>query len=753
METGEELHPLLLRNGPRGTRFNVKPGARPLLLVIALVVTAAIYFFTRVSDEVQVPSSTSLNRLGASDVIDISFSELAISFSNEYGGSLASLEYLPFGPHIIEPYRETTLHLPQNFSEFMSTSFSSWMSVMTPSGRTSEFNGTASIFFVLKDLGWHNITVKGKKSSLPVYFIETRVMSKYVRREIRSLSHADREMVLDAIFLMYNTHPNEMDALRLHRNLTVTAFQNFRTSHHFARSHLMGSAFPDCDGWHDGAAFYVVHAALTLQFERSLQAIYPQTAAPYWDYSLDTYEYGASWANRSVIFHDDWFGASSFSSPPYHIMESGRFAHTPVLTQAHTFSSITNAYGLLRSPWNVFSAPYVTRYKRTHGTVVSEKLPGCKTFHDCFQSNSTSRMNLYMAGATHGDVHLMIGGIWGGYVKDSAQERVEALQERSTRTPATSNKDTDTIGDSLTVDEHLNDGGDGDVEGKTMEQNWEYLRNTLGISRGQTHQLFFISKNLWRSGFVRVPSYCSSDALSNDLCRPSCPTHLWSNRSESDGGPIDGRGVLRATGQMEFLFRLSSKLRIVDDDGSRFELGHEDSSLMTEFFDHLLRALCSFGYVGEMFTSAAPYDPVFWPIHPTSERLFHFRRIISYLGIRHLHEDWGYQHAFNVATDWGTYCNWTNVDSATQSMPVCTRNASVDPHLDVCPSHRADAPLGGYHCVGVCEYEDLKDAGPSSYFTNAEFYDYTSPFNENLPYMYDSFEWPHCDESGYPIAT
>ena len=34
-----------------------------------------------------------------------------------------------------------------------------------------------------------------------MYFIETRVMSKYVRREIRSLSHADREMILDAMAL------------------------------------------------------------------------------------------------------------------------------------------------------------------------------------------------------------------------------------------------------------------------------------------------------------------------------------------------------------------------------------------------------------------------------------------------------------------------------------------------------------------------------------------------------------------------
>ena len=166
-----------------------------------------------------------------------------------------------------------------------------------------------------------------------------------------------------------------------------------------------------------------------------------------------------------------------------------------------------------------------------------------------------------------------------------------------------------------------------------------------------------------------------------------------------------------------------------------------------------------------MFTSAAPYDPIFWPIHPTSERLFHFRRTLSYLGVRGLSEVWAYEHTSVAATDTGTYCNWTGVDPRSTDMPSCSRTGGATPLEEVCPSHRAAAPLGGYSCVGVCGFEDLKEQRQSEhdgggrtqeggeFFTNEEFYDYVSPFNGDLPYMYDSFLWPHCDADGYPISA
>jgi hypothetical protein len=54
-----------------------------------------------------------------------------------------------------------------------------------------------------------------------------------------------------------------------------------------------------------------------------------------------------------------------------------------------------------------------------------------------------------------------------------------------------------------------------------------------------------------------------------------------------------------------------------------------DPTRERRLFDALFESLCSAGHVGEMFSSAAPYDPAFWPIHPTTERLLHYRRDLA----------------------------------------------------------------------------------------------------------------------------
>ena len=41
----------------------------------------------------------------------------------------------------------------------------------------------------------------------------------------------------------------------------------------------------------------------------------------------------------------------------------------------------------------------------------------------------------------------------------------------------------------------------------------------------------------------------------------------------------------------------------------------------TECYDVVKETLCHVGHAGEMFTSSAPYDPIFWPIHGLADRL------------------------------------------------------------------------------------------------------------------------------------
>lgn len=51
--------------------------------------------------------------------------------------------------------------------------------------------------------------------------------------------------------------------------------------------------------------------------------------------------------------------------------------------------------------------------------------------------------------------------------------------------------------------------------------------------------------------------------------------------------------------------------------------------------------------------------------------------------------------------------------------------------------------------VGVDDVHNVHHgvAPPKKYYTNAEIYHFLAPNGEPIPYVYDNFEWPHCDVS------
>ena len=182
------------------------------------------------------------------------------------------------------------------------------------------------------------------------------VTVKYVRHEIRSLSEDDRGAFLDALSVCYGTQDDEGKR---------TYGDKYRSSHYMIRKHLEGAASKDCDHWHDDAGIVNHHVAFTLEMEQALQAVNPAVTIPYWDYSFDSYYYNASakscgdaclgsdWT-ASDVWTDDWFGPIANASSGYAVAGSGRFAWLPVMSRAsgaRAFSTITNSYGALRSPW------------------------------------------------------------------------------------------------------------------------------------------------------------------------------------------------------------------------------------------------------------------------------------------------------------------------------------------------------------------------------------------------------------------
>ena len=124
----------------------------------------------------------------------------------------------------------------------------------------------------------------------------------------------------------------------------------------------MGAADRACDHWHDGAGVLNHHAAFTLELEQALQAVDARVAVPYWDYTIDAAlvdATGGNWWELSPLFQDDWFGSVQNLTDD-RFVATGRWAYTAVPASPDSSDrTITNAYGLLRSPWNSVGAPCV----------------------------------------------------------------------------------------------------------------------------------------------------------------------------------------------------------------------------------------------------------------------------------------------------------------------------------------------------------------------------------------------------------
>ncbi|CAM9758629.1 unnamed protein product, partial [Hapterophycus canaliculatus] len=177
---------------------------------------------------------------------------------------------------------------------------------------------------------------------------------------------------------------------------------------------------------------------------------------------------GLSTYGDSIVFSPDWFGDASPDNS-LHTVDDGRWAYLSVKKDAWEY--VHNAYGLLRTPWNVDGTPFVTRYNMTNG-VSSEGMVSCNAYQKCFEGNTISSINNCLNGGTHGPVHILVGGEWN------------------------------------------------DPE--------ELVTNLLGY----TDMVPLMTKYLWRKGYLRTPESCSleEDGIGDQTtCRSSCPAEVYEN--------------------------------------------------------------------------------------------------------------------------------------------------------------------------------------------------------------------------------
>lgn len=452
----------------------------------------------------------------------------------------------------------------------------------------------------------------------------------------------------------------------------------------FVRKHLYGAADLACDHWHDGAGIMTHHVAFTLEFEIALQYVDPVVSIPYWDYTWDAFAYdGHRWGTweNSTVFHPDWFGPSSGSTDASVITE-GRWAFTSVMRDTGSYSNITNPFRLLRSPWNTSPVPFIQRFKNVLGASPYNTFPTCNAWHAAFTTLTLAEDLNLLNGADHGPVHIMIGGQVGGKMQ------------------------------------HVMD---------------KYFANYT------IEDALLLSKWMWRQGYVHCPDSCDEHDVS-DTCECECPAALIGNASAYDF-------LVRA----EVMHWLATALMKKGDKFIYFDnttdVYRPFNMTMTQegiFWNDFVVGLCSVGHAGEMFTSAAPYDPTFWPIHTTADRFLSWKRILRANGLIDWDESWAYVHdmapGMTPASDAGQVCDWTAVRDGLFDLPNCSKQ--------ICPGHLPFEEIPWEKFPGDKKFDSVTKGARKKY-TNAHFYAYSAPSNDDLPYVYDNFIWDHCEEQGY----
>jgi len=184
-----------------------------------------------------------------------------------------------------------------------------------------------------------------------------------------------------------------------------------------------------------------------------------------------------------------------------------------------------------------------------------------------------------------------------------------------------------------------------------------------------------------------------------------------------------------------------------------------DMVLNSTLNDQLMRFSINFGCnpgkYGTMSTGSATNDPVFWPIHPFFDRLWHFIRLDE--GFEHFNHTW--DDSSNCSgRGWYDELPFTDLFGESENEQ---EDAVASPEYPR-PSVSGAAGYadytdgeGGRRLGGVTTHTPARGAAREGqgewYYTNADLYSLFDPRNPKLEYVYDNFEAPHCeadDDSG-----
>lgn len=621
-----------------------------------------------------------------------STNDIYLTAMNEYGHFDAPYPWMKDipGTQLIEPYKTSTLTLTGNYPATEGYSF-----IWVINDEAIDWNGPV-FDLTVPEVGKFPIDIHAyDKEGNYLATYSTLLVSKYVKREIHSLTDSDREAVLDAMAAIWQYSQEEGKALFGEK---FTSIDTYVTIHSEASNDIM------CDQYHEGTGFLTHHLAMGVSFEASLRAVNPAVTMPYWDFTIEgeqIYKAGkppSYLLQISDILTAKWFGSVDENN---HIQD-GRWAHA-LMPIAQDEKTTQNSYGYIRSYWNNNPDPEISRHLfDSCGAEPEHKaIPHCSTHYDILNANSLGTIQLLTPGDGHGPMHVQTGGVWGGCNAAYAS----FLEKWS------SFLDTD-----MSDDEILSSGN----ELASFKNKWGPSgQRRMMIDKAIIGEYFHIYRSLWRSHMCAVDN---SPALLT--CPKSCDYEHDS--FETCSCAVDKLANGETTWQNLYPCILNSESN----------QKYFSSTMPEELLSDLTSFIATSSVLeGEMIESASTADPMFWMIHPVIERLVAAKRLpdVTRMGSKPFSKP----TTDYTKDDWLSY-SYYNLKANTNK---------YHPDEYTCVGHDADDPAlpGGYSLPYTDAIENVADADNDGVVTNWEFFQAIDPNNiDGNDYVFDNFLWDHC---------
>ncbi|KAH8078760.1 hypothetical protein JL720_9506 [Aureococcus anophagefferens] len=565
-------------------------------------------------------------------------------------------------------------------------------------------------------------TVRRKRTRELLASASEVVRCKYVKREIRALSESDRAALFDAYNALYRNRDEAAGVKRYG--------PDFRSARYFVTKHMDRMTKLGCSAWHSSDVFLTSHLAFNLEFDRALQAVNRTLVNSYWDYTKDDSRYGESWYAESPLFTDDFFGAdpdADADAPTKgdgeaHVVATGPFAYTPVWTGGEGAPE-HNAFYKLSDANNYNPSPWLQRSSRISGLETKVRLPSCTLVRGTLAAPTLTWLHMMVEDYFHGELHSAIGGAWGstldlGCVVDELRRSCEKEIHHNETTDGKYYSSCETVKYVEDFAVNINTfsraaffvAHQGD-QGATSTEDW-YNCPTAAECDNRTATGGGAADCACSSPMIRAEAGNTSVAMAKDfLDEIAVATSLSSHAGTDIVHDVDDDDVIElvddplhnatlnvSVGQENFL-------HVTDDDANTLWV------LMADW-------LAAPPRLGPMAaTLAAPNDPIFWVMHNTWERMYHKKFLTPSLAENFL---------------WA----WTTTDT-------CWSFAleSVLPFSDLLDEQRTGRKFDGPRRNGTTDY------------TNQQLLDLFNPANPDLPYVYDSLSWDHCDGSENATST